>query len=175
MSSQTPKKPGAAAIVPRDARGRLLPGYSLNPGGKIKGIERLMRELVGKQFKKWDGQTLDGWEAMTMFMYKVAMGEKPPGDLDQLITMKDRIAAVQFLFDRVHGKAKISIESDTTLRAGGLDTLDVDALSADELDALEAHVEVLAAKASGKTTSKILDISPADMIESDMLDEDENP
>lgn len=160
--------------VLRDPHGRILPGYSGNPGGKPKGIERRMRELVEAQIKEWDGRTLDGWDAMTLFMYKVAMGEPPPGD-NTPITMKDRMAAVQFLFDRVHGKAKIQIESDTTLRAGGLENLDIDALSSEELDALDAHVEILAAKASGKATQKVIDISPADVIETDALDIDEKP
>jgi hypothetical protein len=124
-----------------------------------------MREIVESQVENWDGRTLDGWEAMTLLMYNVAMGKKPPGDIDMAITMKDRQAAVQFLFDRVHGKAKIQIESDTTLHAGGLANLDVDNLDAAELDALEAHVELVAARASGKVVGTVLDISPADVVE----------
>ena len=154
--------------------GTLLPGQKpLNPGGKPKGIERRMREIIDCKFENWDGRTLDGWEAMTVMMYDVAMGRKPPGQLDMQITWKDRQAAAQFLFDRVHGKAKIQIESDTTLRAGGLEGLDVDAVSPEELDALEAHVEVLSARASGKATAKVIDISPADVVESDPLDGDD--
>jgi hypothetical protein len=148
--------------------GTLLPGSgALNPGGRPRGIERRMRELVEAQIKDWDGRTLDGWEAMTMMMYKIAMGERPPGDIDMQITIKDRMAAVQFLFDRVHGKAKIQIESDTTVHAGSLANLDVDNLDPAELDALEAHVELVAARASGKSTAKVLDISPADVVEID--------
>jgi hypothetical protein len=129
-----------------------------------------MRELVEQQIEDWDGRTLDGWEAMTQMVYDVAMGRKPKGDLDMQITMKDRMAAVQFLFDRVHGKAKIQIESDTTVHAGNLAGLNVDALTPEELEALEAHVEVLAAKATGKATQKVLDVSPADVIEHEELD-----
>lgn len=147
--------------------GTILPGQgALNPGGRPKGIERRMREIVESQIENWDGRTLDGWEAMTLMMYHVAMGKKPPGDLDMQITMKDRQAAVQFLFDRVHGKAKIQIESDTTLHAGaGLANLNVDNLDPAELDALEAHVELIAAKASGKATETVIDVSPADVEE----------
>lgn len=153
--------------VPRDPKGRLLPGFgALNPGGRPAGIERRMREIVESQIETWDGRTVDGWEAMTLLMYKVAMGVKPPGDLDMLITMKDRMAAVQFLFDRVHGKAKIQIESDTTLHAG-LSGLDVDNLDPAELDALEAHVELVAARASGKATATVIDVNPLDVIEED--------
>lgn len=150
---------------PRDANGRLLPGHgALNPGGRPRGIERRMRELVESQLEKWDGRTLDGWEAMTMMMYKVAMGKPPPGELTP-ITMKDRMAAVQFLFDRVHGKAKIQIESDTTVHTGNLANLNVDDLDPAELDALEAHVELVAARASGKATATVIDVSPADVLE----------
>jgi hypothetical protein len=149
--------------------GTILPGGgALNPGGRPRGIERRMRELVESQLVDWDGRTLDGWDAMTQFMFDVAMGKKPPGE-NTPITMKDRMQAVQFLFDRVHGKAKIQIESETTVR-GGVENLDVDALTPDELDALEAHIEVLAAKASGKATSKVIDIAPADVIEADEVD-----
>ncbi len=157
-------------IVPRRPDGTIMPGRSLNPGGKVKGIERRMRELIDQMYEDWDGKRLDGWEAMTVMLYQVAMGKAPPGNLEGPITMKDRMAAAQFLFDRVHGKAKIMVESDTTLRAGSVEKLDVDALSAEELDALDAHVEILAAKASGKSTQKVLDISPADVIELEELD-----
>lgn len=147
--------------------GTLLPGQgALNPGGRPKGIEKRMRELVEKQVEDWDGKSLDGWEAMTMMMYDVAMGRRPKGEGEIVISMKDRMAAVQFLFDRVHGKAKIQIESDTTLHAGGaMANLDVDALTPEELDAFEAHVEVLAAKATGRAVGTIIDVSPADVVE----------
>lgn len=157
----------------RAPNGQLLPGHKgLNPGGRPKGIERLMRELVDKQVEKWDGRTLDGWEAMTLMMYNVAMGRKPKGDLDNPITMKDRQAAVQFLFDRVHGKAKIQIESDTTLHAGSMVGLDVDNLDPSELDALEAHVELIAAKKAGHAVGKVIEISPADAVMMADLDPD---
>ena len=56
----------------RDAKGRLLPGcVAVNPGGRPKGVERRMRELVEEQIEDWDGRRLDGWEAMTMMMYSV--------------------------------------------------------------------------------------------------------
>lgn len=166
MSDDKKPKP-----VLRNPDGTLAKGTRpMNPGGRPRGIERRMKELVESQIENWDGRSLDGWEAMTMLMYKVAMGEPPPGEQTH-ITMKDRMTAVQFLFDRVHGKAKIQIESDTTVHAGALATLDVDALSKEELEALEAHVEVLAAKATGKATSKVFDISPLDVVEVDSEDD----
>lgn len=155
--------------VKRRPNGTLLPGKgaALNPGGRPAGIERRMRELVEAQIEDWDGRRLDGWESMTMLMYKVAMGVKPPGDLDMQLTMKDRMAAVQFLFDRVYGKAKIQIESDTTINAGQMSNLDIDKLDPAELDALEAHVELVAARASGKATATVIDVNPLDVIEDD--------
>ena len=159
-------------MVPRDANGRILPGHSLNPGGKPKGIERRIKDYIESQQEVLDGKLVDGWDYMFAGLYAIATGQKPPGNIDGVITAKDRMAAAQILLDRVYGKAKIQIESDTTLRAGGIENLDVDALSADELDALDAHVELLAAKASGKIVGTVLDIAPADVIELDALDKD---
>ena len=161
MSSKPPRMPvGTPGTKARRADGTLLPGQgALNPGGKPKGIERLMRELVESQVEKWDGRTLDGWEAMTMMMYEVAMGRRPQGDGEIVLTMKDRQSAVQFLFDRVHGKAKIQIESDTTLHAG-MQSIDIDSLDPAELDALEAHVELIAAKKAGLVVGSVIDLAP---------------
>lgn len=136
----------------------------------------MVRELVESQVEDWKGQRLDGWQAMAATLYEIAMGRKPPGMSDsQEIRMKDRMLAIQLLIDRVYGKAKIQIEADTTVRPGALENLDVDKLSPEELDALEAHVEVLAAKVEGKATSKVLDVSPADVIELEKLDKIEEP
>ena len=158
----------------RRTNGTIMPGYSLNPGGKAKGIERRIREYIENQKESLDGKPMDGWEYMFAGLYAIATGKKPPGDLDGVITVKDRMAAASILLDRVYGKAKIQIESDTTLRASSLDNLDVDALSAEELDALDAHVELLAAKASGKIVGTVLDIAPSDVIEHAELDKDED-
>jgi hypothetical protein len=150
----------------RSPNGKLAAGTnSLNPGGRPKGIEKRMREIIEARGEKINGHTVDGWTAMTHMIFDVAMGRKPSGANDMSITVKDRLAAAQFHFDRVHGKAKIQIESDTTLHTTGLASIDVDALSKDELEALEAQVELLAAKAAGKSTGRVLDISPADVLE----------
>lgn len=163
MSRRPGQKPiGTPGTPARRPDGTLLPGQKgLNPGGRPKGIERLMRELVSDQLEHWDGRTLDGWEAMTVMMYRIAMGRQPGGEVGP-ITMKDRQAAVQFLFDRVHGKAKIQIESDTTLHAGSMAGLDVDNLDPAELDALEAHVELIAAKKAGLATGHVIDVLDED-------------
>lgn len=144
----------------------------MNPGGKPKGIERRMREIVESRIENWDGRSVDGWEAMTLMMYDVAMGRKPPGDVDLHITMKDRQAAVQFLFDRVHGKATVKIESESVVHQGSIANLDVDSLDPETLAALEAHVELVAAKAAGKATDVIID---AEIVEPGSIVPDPNP
>lgn len=153
----------------RDANGRLLPGQgALNPGGRPKGIERRIRELIEGKKEHEDGLTLNGWEAIANSMYKIAMGKKVKiqgvvgtGE----ISIKDRIAAANFLYDRVYGKPTVKVEADTTVHQGNLENIDVDALPKDELEALERHVENLAAKAMGKATSNILDVPPSDVVE----------
>jgi hypothetical protein len=117
-----------------------------------------MRELIDRQGEPWNGRTLDGWEAMTMMMYEVAMGRTPPGMAEADIKMRDRQEATKFLFDRVHGKPMVRVESDTTSHIGGMADLNVDGLTVDELNALEAHVELLAAKAAGFATDHVIDV-----------------
>jgi len=151
----------------RRPNGTIMPGYSLNPGGKAKGIERRIREYIEAQVETLDGKVMDGWDYMFACLYAIATGRSPPGNIDGAITAKDRMAASMILLDRVYGKAKIQIETDTTLYAGGLKNLDIDNLSAEELDALEAHVELLSAKAQGKATSNIIDVAPADIVETE--------
>lgn len=146
--------------------GSLYPGQgSLNPGGRPKGVEKRIRELVESQVEDWNGRTLDGWDAMAMAMYAVAMGKAPPGVAEVDIKWKDRADAIRFLYDRVFGKPMVRVESENVTGAGKFADLNVDALDGDELDALEAHVERLAAKAAGIAVGKVMDVAPADIIE----------
>lgn len=164
MTLKNPKAPPNPNAPIRRENGTLIKGTgALNPGGRPKGIERKVKELVDAQFENWDGKSLDGWEAMTMTMYAIAMGKMPPGDTKNIeIRLKDRMAAIEFLFDRVHGKPTVKVESDTTLTTGGLANLNVEALDPDELQALEDHVDRLAAKMSGKATGTIIDVESDD-------------
>lgn len=128
--------------------GKLAPGTAtLNPYGKFKGIDRRIKHVVESRLEKMgvDGEPVDGWEAMTVVMYEVAMGRKPPGEMELDIKLKDRMAAITFLFDRVFGKPTVKIESEQVTNSG-LAGVDVDALDPEDLDALEAYVENLSAK-----------------------------
>lgn len=146
--------------VARNPDGTLKKGVVLNPKGRQKGVERWIRDFIADQFEKNPntGEMLNGWQAMTMMMYDIAMGKPIPGKQEVEIKIKDRQDAVKFLFDRAYGKAKIFVESETTLTASALTNIDPENLDARELEALEAHVEALAAKYAGNATGRILDI-----------------
>jgi len=147
---QKTETPASTAIVKRDARGRLTPGTAKLPNaGRGKGIEAFVRNLVEEQLEDWDGRTLDGWEALTMMMYDVALGRKIPGEMQVDIKLKDRMDAIRFLFDRAHGKARIIVDAETHAPSA-LDALNIDDMDASELDALEAQVEAIAARMQGK-------------------------
>lgn len=165
MSDDTNDKKGKRAVVLRDGNGRLVKGSaSNNPKGKIPGIEKMVRNIVMQQEEKWDGKSLDGWEAMTLMMYKIAMGQKFKGQSEIDIKVKDRMEAVRFLFDRVYGKPTVKVESDSTVRQGMPD-IDVDALPKEALDELEAHIDRIAARAMGVNVEDMLDVAPADVTE----------
>lgn len=150
------------ARIERDETGKLKPGSHLNPTGRTKGVERWVRDFIAEQFEKHGqtGEFLNGWQAMTMMMFDIAMGRRPPGIGDVEIKIKDRQEAVKFLFDRAYGKAKIFIESENTVTPGALANINPENLDARELDALEAYVESFAAKLNNTATSKVLDIIP---------------
>lgn len=164
--SPQPPKP-KTSLVQRDAKGRVLPGSRLNPmpgSGRGRGIEAFVRNLVEAQVEDWDGRSLDGWEALTMMMYDVALGRKPPGEMEVDIKLKDRMDAIRFLFDRAHGKARIIVDAETHAPSA-LDALNIDDLDAAELDALERQVESIAARMQGKATASIIDVNDEGLVE----------
>jgi hypothetical protein len=69
------------------------PGVSGNPGGRAKGLQRRVRELVG-----------DDGDKIAVFLAGVFNDEKQK--------MTDRLEAARLLLDRGWGKAPISIETD---------------------------------------------------------------
>jgi uncharacterized protein DUF5681 len=75
---------------------RWKPGQSGNPGGRKKGLEKQIRDIVGADVEK-----------MTMAMRDIVLGIKPKGDLACVkIMTRDRIEAYKTLLDRGWGKVK---------------------------------------------------------------------
>jgi hypothetical protein len=72
---------------------RFKPGQSGNPGGRPKGLQRRVRELVGD-----DGDKL----ASFLFAVFTDEGEK----------MGDRLEAAKILLERGWGKAPIAVDAD---------------------------------------------------------------
>ena len=77
----------ANTAAPRGPDGRLLPGQSLNPGGRPVGLGRRVREMVN--FDKAIETLVD-----------IAWGKLAPAS-----RVADRIKAIELLMDRGFGKA----------------------------------------------------------------------
>lgn len=96
-----------AVIVPRDANGRVLPGYSLNPAGRPLGAENF-KTIFEKALKKVaDLNHLDPDELYAQIIAKGIQSARS-GDFR---FYKD-------LLDRLHGKPKETVGMDVT--SGGL-------------------------------------------------------
>jgi len=104
--------------------GRFVKGQSGNPGGRTKGLERLVRELVAEQRKTENGMDLDGWSRLTLHLFKIAMGE---GDG----SVRDQIAAAKLLKERAYGYPKQTM--DMSVGGSALDRSDVSKLTDEEL------------------------------------------
>ena len=126
-----PQKPVATGPQ-RDAKGRLLPGQTLNRGGRPKGLAARVREAVG-----------EGADIVEFFARVLR---------DERASTKDRIEAGKWLADRGWGRAlETSVNVDATGTEAG-------ALAAGMADAtLEALARQLApSKATGMATVTLL-------------------
>lgn len=105
-------KGGACAIVPeRDAKGRLLPGSpTMNPGGRPKGLERLVREMVD-------------WEKATNVLVSILYGP-----LSASCRVQDRLRAYELLAQRAYGQPKAVVQIEPPK-----DTLNLRGRSTEEL------------------------------------------
>lgn len=141
VSSTTPKgvkrdSPYATPKgVKRDSSGRLLPGSAtLNPGGRPKGREQEMREMLERA----------GGDA---FLEQLIAGEVllPDGEVQVVRDLRLRLEAYRMAADRAHGKALERSASVNVDLPAGEPVVDLDRLSDDVLDALlEAGVKTLA-------------------------------
>ena len=105
---------------------RFKPGQSGNPGGRAKGLERIVRETIAAQ-KALDpvmGE-LDGWQAMSKHLYEIAMGED-----------RDRVPAAKLLYERAYGQAKQKVELAGDVVAGDIDAKRMAPLTVQQLEAL---------------------------------------
>lgn len=97
------------------------PGQSGNPGGRAKGLEKRVRELVD-------------FDKITLALQDIAMGIRPAdGPLKDLaIKTRDRIEAAKLLYDRGYGRAKqtVDLKGDVVL---GERPVDVRPLTDEEL------------------------------------------
>ena len=79
-------------------------GQSGNPGGRPKGLARLVRDLIASKVE--DDPILgkiDGWTAITLRLYDLALGRIPAPE-------KDRTAAAKLLYDRAGGLPRQEVE-----------------------------------------------------------------
>jgi hypothetical protein len=75
----------------RNGAGHYLPGVSGNPGGRPKGVERQVKDLVGEQGEK-----------VLLLLWQIAQSS------DQ--TTRDRISACEILLERGFGRPSQAVE-----------------------------------------------------------------
>lgn len=150
--------------------GRFAPGNNANPGGRPKGLERRVRELVD-------------FDKVISGLYDIAMGKLPPGiSNSSTVSIKERILASQELLNRGFGKSKITVDLAADITQNGLGAINVDALDADALDALESAISnvigapvptrVLAAPVAPHPAARFLDEQAAELVDEGAPDED---
>ena len=149
-----PAKKRAPQLVPHHWK----PGQSGNPTG-ARGIERIVRECIREQGIKTEGK--DGWEAIVIAMFDIVMGRRPPGIGSTEIRVHDRIEAAKFLFDRGHGKARMTVDISGDALPTTVAGIDVDSLDNEQLaDVQRALDEALRPRRAKAIAAKIIDVKP---------------
>lgn len=82
----------------RDAKGRILPGQSLNPSGARTSLPVLMKRVVDQH---------GGLEKATEVLCEIAWGKLAAG-----ARLADRMRAIEILYDRIHGRAREHVTFD---------------------------------------------------------------
>lgn len=116
----------AADVVAREVRGRYRPGKTGNPGGRPKGLAKLVRETIGEGAAK----------ALIMAFYDMAMDPEEDGRV--------RVAAGKEVLDRGWGKAQASVDVTSggePIGAGALVPIGIAGLTDDQLAALQRELE----------------------------------
>lgn len=108
-----------AAVVKRDERGRILPGASLNPGGKRPGLRTIMAEVVD-------------FRAVISMVADIAYGKLAPA-----ARMNDRLKAAELLLAYQFGKPTQTLNLDDKTRPPSIDPK---TLTTERLNALRATI-----------------------------------
>ena len=118
-------------MPPHDTK--FKPGQSGNPGGRPKGIERRVRELLK-----------DDWDAIIMAMADIALGKLPPGITGETtVKIRDRVDAAKLVLDRGWGKARTVVDVNADIIDGALGAVDVNELDEASLAMLEDTISRL--------------------------------
>lgn len=83
-------------IVERDPKGRLLPGHSLNPGGRFR-IDPVVKEMLIAATPKAAKRLIEALDAKVVVHYQ---GEEVGHYVDHAARMQAALA----ILDRLHGK-----------------------------------------------------------------------
>lgn len=128
-------------------------GQSGNPGGRPKGLEKRVRELVD-------------FDKITLALQDIALGKLPPGITGETtVKIKDRIEASKVLYDRGFGKARSIVDVTNTINESGLGAIDVDALDDAQFEALELTIR----RVLGQDDANIVDVIEAHAVEKKAL------
>ncbi len=124
------------------------PGVSGNPGGRTKGIERLVRETVG-----------DDMVAIIKAQIAIAQGKKPEGLAIELPPIKaaDMTKAAEWIGDRGWGKPRQTVNSTGDL--AGVKRIDYSLLTDDELDKM-VEADEIAARVAADVPDEDTDAPP---------------
>ena len=93
-----------APAVARDEYGKILPGHSLNPGGRPKS--KRIREAMLRRLEE------EGAESVAEIPFKIALNPKERA--------RDRLSAAQEIADRTEGKPMQSHKIEATIDEGAV-------------------------------------------------------
>lgn len=140
---------------------RIKPGQTLNPGGRPKGLEKRVRELVD-------------FDAITLALQDIALGRLPPGlTSESSIRIRDRVDASRLLYDRGFGKARVLVDVAHDVVNHGMAALDVEALDDAAVEIVERAIEnALAQRALplDTTTADVIDASSEEVVPAEPVD-----
>ncbi len=125
----------AEVVVPlrRNELGHILPGQrALNPGGKPRGLARLIREQIGET----------GISKCIEVLADIAYGK-----LSAVARFPDRMAAIQILLERAYGKPTQTVEVTNP----GLGAAAVSGVPVDRLIAMRSALHEMLAAAKRDT------------------------
>lgn len=122
-------------------------GQSGNPGGRPKGLARMVRDVVEAEGP--GGK--DGWRELIKAMFHIAVGD------DERAKAKDSVAAATWLRDSGHGRPQQAVDvtsNGQTVRTTSVTIpLATDTLSDEQLEALGRALDAAAQEAARQNAS----------------------